>query len=191
MFPFLPPFSLLLFSFYHSLLLLQDALDKELSSHSFPQRLARSVDLLQEGMQSLLGNVNFTQRDITLDLLEGVAKVRYTLLVVADLLHEQVNEVGGASSVSHSQSMHGATANRLLEEARQACTMEGINTIDLTGERNATGPVVYLLKMIVHQWGFGCLKRVLERHQWVVPVELRQDEVSEKEEKGGKVGREE
>ena len=121
----------------------------------------------------------FSQRDITLDLLEGVAKVRYALLVVAGLLQQQVNEVGGAFPASHTHIIHGATADRLLQKARQACTMEGVNTIDSTGERNTTGPIVYLLKMIVRQWGFGCLKKIVERHQWVVPVELRQDEVRE------------
>ena len=42
--------------------------------------------------------------------------------------------------------------------------------------------------MIVHQWGFECLKKVMERHQWVVPEELRLDEVS-KERGEGQVGR--
>ena len=124
----------------------------------------------------------FTQRDITLDLLEGVAKIRYALLVVADLLQQQVNEMGGASPASYAHIIHGAMANRLIEEARHACT------IDLTGERNTTGPIVYLLKMIVHQWGFGCLEKVVERHQWVVPVELRQDEVREGEREGEREG---
>ena len=165
-----------------SSLLFQDALDKELSSQPLPQRLAGSVDLLQEGMESLMRAAGFSQRDITLDLLEGVAKVRYALQVAAGLLQQQINEVGGASPASHAHIVHGAMANRLLEEARHACTMEGVNTIDSTGERNTTGPIVYLLKMIVRQWGVGCLKKVLERHQWVVPVELRQDEVRE----GGK-----
>ena len=130
-------------------------------------------------MESLRRAAGYSQRDITLDLLEGVAKVRYALLVVAGLFQQQVSEVGGASPASHAHIVHGAMANPLLEEARQACTMEGVNTIDSTGERNTTGPIVYLLKMIVRQWGFGCLKKVVERHQWVVPVELRQDEVRE------------
>lgn len=150
------------------------------------------MDLLKEGLKSLEGR-SFTQRDIIVDLLEGVAKVRYALLVVANLLQQQVNEVGGTSLASHPQIIHRATATRLLEEARKVCTMESINTIDVTGERNTTGPVVYLLKMIVHQWGFECLKRVVEESQWVLPVELRQDEVREgrKEEwrEGGRAGR--
>ena len=121
--------------------------------------------------------MGFTRKDITLDLLEGVAMVRYALLVVADLLQQQVNKVEGAFPPSHTESVNEATVIQLLKEARQICTMVGINTIDMTSKGNTTGPVVYLMKVIVRQWGFGCLKQVIKGHQWVMPAALRQDKV--------------
>lgn len=73
---------------------------------------------------------------------------------------------------------HGDTENQLIEKAKEACTIEDLNTIDLSGKANTAGPVVYLMKLIVRQWGFYCLNNIFENHQWVVPEELRQCEVS-------------
>lgn len=64
---------------------------------------------------------------------------------------------------------------------RYACTETQINTIDTTGKCNTTGPIVYLLKLIVHEAGFSCLKKVLheqgEQLKWVVPQGLARNEV--------------
>ena len=62
---------------------------------------------------------------------------------------------------------------------RCACTEDRLNTIDATGKSNTTGPVVYLLKLLVRQAGFSCLKKIVEKHKWVVPDVLRSAEVRE------------
>ena len=63
----------------------------------------------------------------------------------------------------------------VLATTRRACTESRINT---TGEANTTGPVVYLLKLLVRQAGFVCLNKIVQTHNWVVPHELGRDEVS-------------
>ena len=59
---------------------------------------------------------------------------------------------------------------------RCACTEDRLNTIDAT---DTTGPIVYLLKLLVRQAGFSCLKKIVEKHKWVVPDVLRSAEVRE------------
>ena len=113
-----------------------------------------------------------------LNFLEGVARVRFALLLVADLLQQQVSRKDEATSTNTTDITHGDSANQLIERAKDACTRMDLNTIDLTGKTNTAGPVVYLMKLIVRQWGFHCLNSVFERYQWVVPTELRQSEVS-------------
>ena len=61
---------------------------------------------------------------------------------------------------------------------RRACTAEGVNSIDATGESNTTGPIVYLLKLLMRQSGISCLKKAVEKYHWVVPMELCRPEVS-------------
>ena len=54
-----------------------------------------------------------------------------------------------------------------------------INHFDDTGQADTVGPVLYLLKLIVRQYGFPCLAEVSTEHTWVVPPELRKaDEVT-------------
>ena len=131
------------------------------------------MHLLEKGQKSLAAS---TDRD--LNFLEGVANVRFALLLVADLLQQLSGRGDGATSVNKPHIVHGDTANQLIEIAKEACTRIDLNTIDLTGKRNTAGPVIYLMKLIVRQWGFDCLNNILKSHQWVVPVDLRQSEVS-------------
>ena len=159
-----------------------------------------AIKLFAAAMELLSQCTGFSQRDVSLDMLEGVAKLRYALLVAAELLQLQVKEMGG-DSASHTQILYGRVASRLVESARyccmymyidvshalhvpcacrRACTEERINTIDTTGKTNTTGPIVYLLKLLVRQAGFSCLKKIVEKPdgKWVVPPGLGRDEVS-------------
>ena len=78
-----------------------------------------ATELLSSGMETLTQFAGFTLQDISLELLEGVAKVRYALLIVAQLIQLQVNEVGGAPSFSsHTHNLYRSIASRLLDEAR-------------------------------------------------------------------------
>ena len=67
----------------------------------------------------------------------------------------------------------------LLRIAHALCTDRKVNTVDVTGKADTTGPVVYLLKLLVRQFGFPCLKLVSQTHPWVIPQELKRgDDVS-------------
>ena len=146
-------------------------------------------NLLSSATDNLVRSAGIREHTISLDMLESVAKMRYSLLVVAELLQHRVNEQG------HNQSLYGVAGNRLLEEARyfkscaltfsqhvyrHACTDTKINTFDTTGGSNTTGPIVYLLKLLVHQAGFSCLAKIVRgdsQLKWIVPKELEQEEV--------------
>ena len=64
-------------------------------------------------------------------------------------------------------------ANQLVHVAEVLCTDSGVNHIDVTGDSDITGPIVYLLKLLVRKYGTDCLQRVSKDHQWVVPPPLR------------------
>ena len=64
--------------------------------------------------------------------------------------------------------------------SRHACTDTKINTFDTTGGSNTTGPIVYLLKLVMRQAGFSCLAKIFRgdsQLKWIVPKELEQEEV--------------
>ena len=78
-----------------------------------------ATELLTSGLDTLARFSGFTEQDISLELLEGVAKMRYALLVVAQLLQLQVNEAGRAPSLpSRTHNLYGSVASILLDEAR-------------------------------------------------------------------------
>ena len=99
----------------------------------------------------------------TLEYLESVAKVRYSLSVVAEVLKNEAN---------------GQHFMELLRAAGQMCSDHDINCIDPTGQKDTVGPVIYLLKLIVRQYGMPCLKAAAEVHEWVIPAQLNSTKVS-------------
>ena len=61
----------------------------------------------------------------------------------------------------------------LLHAVRAVCIDTSVNHVDGTGQTNTTGPVIYLLKLIVRQYGLSCLTEVCAAHTWVIPLGLR------------------
>ena len=98
----------------------------------------------------------------TLQYLEGIAKVRCSLSVVAKVLKDKDS---------------GYHIKELLRAAGRMCSDHQVNCIDSTGQRDTVGPVIYLLKLLVRQYGIPCLKAAAELHEWVIPAELRSDKV--------------
>ena len=174
----------------------QDAIYKEYCGESLECRMKSIVKkkMLTSATDILIKSAGFTERTVSLDILESVARLRYALSVVSELFQLQVN-VQDEGFSSQDPKLYGHTASILIEEARYnenlwlfigvnfcvcficrcACTDSRINT---TIEGNTTGPVVYFLKLLVRQAGFGCLNKIVHTHNWVVPHELRSDEVS-------------
>lgn len=104
---------------------------------------------------------------VTLEYLEGVAKVRFGLSVVAELLNQ--------NNQARSQE-DGVLVVRLIHQVREVCMDRNINCIDDTEQRDAVGPVVFLIKLLVRQYGLNCLQKASEVHAWIMPEQLKQAE---------------
>ena len=93
----------------------------------------------------------------SLKYLEAVAGIRFALSILAEQLK--------SSTVS----------NPLLRVAEKLCIDTRVNIID----PDTTGPVFYLIKLLVRQFGFPCLRAVSQLYSWLVPKGLkRADDVS-------------
>ena len=98
----------------------------------------------------------------TLAYLEGVAKARFSLSVVAEILKNKEN---------------GQHITELLRAAGQMCSDREVNCIDPTDQKDIVGPVIYLLKLIVRQYGMPYLNVAAEVHEWLIPAQLKSEEV--------------
>ena len=100
---------------------------------------------------------------ITLPYLEGIAKLRYSLTVVAELLHCQYS--------GDRQGHHTRDSQLLIEMASRRCSDYNLNKDD-------TGPGVFLVKQLAKQYGVTFLTNVTSDRtmQWIIPVSLRQSE---------------
>jgi hypothetical protein len=153
----------------------EDALQKENSAHPLGQKMDVAIRLMASSVDTLTQCTSFTLSNISMKVLEGVAKMRYGLLVVAELLQLQANPIKGVSFSNQSQNIHGRLASTLLDTARYACTSDKLNIINTSGSA-AVGPIVYLLKLLVRQAGISCLNKLVAEHSWVVPLNLKKTE---------------
>ena len=134
-------------------------MSKEYALKPLQERVAA---ILAEGHLALKHHTGHSHGEISLGYIEGVAKVRFALSVFAELFDKHITA--------------GPT---LLRGVREVCTDATINRFNDTGQADTIGPVIYLLKLIVRQYGFPCLAKVSTEHTWVVPPELRKaDEVT-------------
>ena len=102
-----------------------------------------------------------------LPYLEAVAKLRYSLSVVAELLHTQLTAERGADRGGGHYHTH--EARLLIEETKQCCSISHIN-------QEEAGPGVYLVKLLMRQYGPSFLTTLTSDPalQWVVPEHLWQ-----------------
>ena len=103
----------------------QDALHKEHSNLALVQKMESILrkQLLSSAAATLSHFAVSSQRSITVEVLEAVAKMRYALMVVAELLQLQVNVQGEAHN------LYGRAASAVVEEARCilcCCTITNI-----------------------------------------------------------------
>ena len=104
-----------------TIFLMKDAIDKEYSGLSLETKMEAVLrrQLLSSATETLTHFAGSTQqRSVSLEALDAVAKMRYALLVVAELLQLQVNQQGGALVGGHTHYLYGRTASILIEEAR-------------------------------------------------------------------------
>lgn len=155
--------------------MVQDAFYKEFYEKCFARRIEETTVILQDGHRVLHQqgqNARSGASAVTLEFLEGVAKVRFALSVVAELLNQ---------SDQQRSAKDGVLVVRLLQQAREVCVDPNVNSVDDTGQTDTVGPVVFLIKLLVRQYGLNCLQRASEDHAWIVPEQLKQTgEVSKK-----------
>ena len=102
---------------------------------------------------------------VTVDYLESIAGIRYAIAEVACLLNS--TDVGNKSLIEQQQQYE------LIQLAEEICTDSSINTTDFSASgEDVVGPAVYLLKLLVRRYGFPCLRKVSEQHQWIIPEGL-------------------
>ena len=123
-----------------------------------------ACSLLKSGGEALI-DYAVMSHDVTVEYLEGVAGVRYALVLVADILNCRVS---GAREHSFT-----AQANELLTLAKTVCTETRINHIDMTATTDTIGPSVYLLKLLVRHFGSARMIEASNACDWVLPPQLR------------------
>ena len=135
----------------------QDSLVKECARLPVEEQAQHTIQAAYDS-HTTLHECSRSDAPVSVGYLEAIAKARYALSVVAEILsNNQVDK-------------------DLFHIASAICTDRKVNTI---GKADTTGPVVYLLKLLVRQFGFPCLKRVSQTHPWIVPQELKRgDDVS-------------
>lgn len=121
---------------------------------------------MNEGYVAILYETTLGPANVSVLLLEGLAKVRFSLSVAADIFEKQSSSKQISSPVK-----------QLVYTAQNICCDLKINIIDTTGSLDTTGPVVYLMRLLVRQYGMSCLEKVASAYSWVIPKELRNKQV--------------
>lgn len=113
---------------------------------------------------------------ITIEYLEGIAAFRFAMREIASLLN--LSYIQG--TVERSQQEHRLKLE-IMQLAEELCLDSIINTVDFAdGLKDVEGPALYLLKLMVRQYGYPCLKHGLVDHPWIVPKGLQlSDKVTE------------
>lgn len=144
----------------------QDALCKEYSSKSLEEKLADIFQLLKESYDALRAYA--VNHAINIHFLESMAGVRFALMEIASHLHSRyVTE----KLMIFTQSIQQKEL-LLMELTEEICTDKLINITDVTTEEDVVGPALYLIKLVVRQYGFICLKRLSEKYYWIIPKGL-------------------
>lgn len=90
--------------------------------------------------------------------------MRFAMMEAAALLHWLLSE-----QLTRQQNL---LVFQLMQITEEVCTDPNINTTNFV-VGDVVGPAVYLLKLIVRQYGFNCLKQASVECQWVIPQGLR------------------
>ena len=117
------------------------------------------ADILEKAYAVLCAQHTCRFADLSVSYLEKVAHMRYGLSVVAEIFSREV-------TVDEKPII----ARRLMQIALKICTDKTVNVFDESG---CTGPCIFLVKLIVRQYGVACLDKIVEKHPWVVPEVLR------------------
>ena len=132
----------------------------KLADSKLTVKLKHSKKICDEAFKALTGNEEGSFM-INANALEGVAKGRYVLSRVADVIYKWFVE--GDSRYTGDLDVE-REAGYLLDSARRLC-MEG----------SSTTPQFYLLKQLVRRYGFDCVRTLggYKELEWILPPEAR------------------
>lgn len=142
----------------------QDALFKEHASEDTESRLRACSEILKDAHFTLTSYKS--NPVISIGYLEAVAGAKFAITEVANFIHSQL--------IDEVVTRHSENVSALMERAREICSDTIVNITTVSSKSvDVTGPVVYLLKLLVRQFSFPCLKQASERYPWIVPEGLR------------------
>jgi hypothetical protein len=126
------------------------------------QNAEATLDILRKSHHAL--KCYRTDPIVNIDYLEGVAGMRCALAEVASLLHS-------SCGVAHQQLRLNSL---LIQTAQEVCTDPHTNTTNfLVGDLvGPVGPAVYLLRLVIRQYGFNSLRSIAAAFPWVMPEGL-------------------
>ena len=118
------------------------------------------------------------ENDISLENLERIANMRYALVVAAELLYKQVRESHIVSVASSENDAEDKTEEMLQEHQvviQASSDPETLQSKFLKAVQSVCknpNPSQYLLKVVIRQFGFSFLKKLVKTHPWVIPVNI-------------------
>jgi hypothetical protein len=132
--------------------------------------LKRIAETMNDGYVAVLYATTSGPTNISVLLLEGLAKIRFSLSIAADIFEKQASSKQNIVTSS-------PAVKQLVYTAQNVCCDLKVNVIDTTGSLDTTGPIIYLMRLLVRQYGMSCLEKVGDAYSWVIPKELRNIQV--------------
>jgi len=142
---------------------------KEASTKPLDTRIQDTIAILKQSYHDLR---QFTpSHTLSMKYLEGVAGTRFAMMEIASFLYSRLHS--GITPRSYYDRLSD-NESKLLQLAKNICTDSDINRTHFTTSfARAVGPGVYLLKLLLRQFGLPFLKQVSVIHVWVMPECLR------------------
>lgn len=97
---------------------------------------------------------------IDLDYLESVARIRFVLAEIVNLLHFHYMQAHKVSLTMQQIQL------KLMQLTEEMCNDSLVN-------HDVVGPAIYLVKLLVRQYGFSYLKEVSKKYQWIFSESFR------------------
>lgn len=117
---------------------------------------------MEEG-QEAIEQLDLTSGRITLQHLEGIAKVRFALNVASELIYNQQEGKG--------QGQYTTASQQLLSKVKQCCENPIVN-------KENGGPGIFLVKLLARQHGMTFINKFSSSRglEWIIPDHLRRTE---------------
>ena len=128
---------------------------------SIDNKINAYVKLLTEGKNVMINDCNESnESNITVEYLEGVAKIRFVCFSVTELLYKR--------NLQQSITLSSPAEISLLQVLQDVCKDLLLNSTDC-------GPGIYFMKQIARQHGISFLGKIsaINETQWVIPAQLR------------------